>query len=325
MSSAIKIEWTPGASVDSIRIYRSFDPFTKDDLPSVYDTIPGNSDYYADQTVVTGMTYYYMVSKVKGTDEVFSPLISQCYLPETGHGNNVIVKGDWRVGYFGEVPDSEFLTPLEFANKLQDVIGRRLLGNAYLDVNLKPIARWQKFVYNGKVLFIPLYGIANRTFRVSWKALYEAGLVYGIPGYGQVPTNCTATPQEVILELDGFFYKVRLLRMTNRVQGQRASGITTINNITQHTNESTGSEVAQTYNRLFFREKRPWADIQFANFPTLPNNERQFHLMELWHSGNTSITSHTPINALENYTTTATQTVLSTNSTWIPVLELINQ
>lgn len=321
----IIVNWEGSPNLDKINIYRATYKFDRDTLPSLLVEILPTSTRYMDLDVELGEVYYYMVEKVKGKMKSYSPLISKYFTNDFGHGPENIIKGDWESGYFGEVSDQDFMTPTQFITKVQDVIGRRLKGTGYADELLRPTARWQKFIYKDKVLFISLYGIVNNGFSTSWKVLYEAGLVYGIDGNGTVPSNCIATNQNVVIEHDGARYKVRLLRFTNNEQGER-SNISTINNVTQHASDCTGSEFYSTWMSLFFKPKKAWASKQVANFSGMGSTLYRFHVMELMASGLHSIRHIANGNVVDNYDTHDVSGLFDTSrgSTWIPVLELVN-
>ena len=96
------------------------------------------------------------------------------------------LKGDADWGFLGFVQPSEFgkINPatdnLDFSNdNLRSVIS---VGgtNEYGD------PPWMKFMFDGKVLFVPLKPLSRST---SWNEIYDAGCVYGTGDQGILPPN----------------------------------------------------------------------------------------------------------------------------------------
>lgn len=101
------------------------------------------------------------------------------------------------IGYYGEIPASDFFTGAELASLLNVTQGT--LQNSNTD--------WFKFSIDGKTLFVPKQTIRHS---ISWDHLYSRGLVYGTDDNGIAPTG-TPTNQLRVVSKDGFDYKVRLL------------------------------------------------------------------------------------------------------------------
>lgn len=55
--------------ITTINIYKSSSPMDVEALPSPYDTINSDQNYYADQDVSYGQTYYYRVGISDGNEE----------------------------------------------------------------------------------------------------------------------------------------------------------------------------------------------------------------------------------------------------------------
>lgn len=102
---------------------------------------------------------------------------NKLYLPWSGPGNKKIIKGNKELGFFGQVTAQELMSyPSFFAQ----VAPKRGVQPGYA----ASAQTWFKFIYKGKVLFVPRYFIATS---LSWEDLYAAGAVYGVRGPGALP------------------------------------------------------------------------------------------------------------------------------------------
>lgn len=121
----------------------------------------------------------------------------QAYEP-VGHGSTTLVGGDATWGFYGEVASTDFITGDALATEIGLSAG----------TSQNSTSDWLKFASNGSVILVP-----KKTFRyaVSWEHLYQAGAVYGDDTNGSNPSG-TARLQDAVVTIDGFDYRVRLLR-----------------------------------------------------------------------------------------------------------------
>ena len=198
---SILLNWRqqPGQQLDSIEIYR-FAPRAvpnPNNLGTPYVVLAGTATSYEDTAVDNYATYQYRVVSVKGTDKVMGLPIIQAYYPQTGPGPQDLLRGDWWNGYFGT------LTPEEFFLNAAELNG--LMGQSFTNQN---VALWHKFVYKGKILFIPDTPTASG---YTYNQMYSYGLVWGTNDNGKfTPYNQTARNQYRTVKKNGYEYVVRL-------------------------------------------------------------------------------------------------------------------
>ena len=128
----------------------------------------------------------------------FEIIGTRAYAPPMGHGSETLVAGDSTWGFYGEVASTDFIT----GDALASAIG---LSAGTSQHNTSD---WLKFASNGQVILVP-----KLTFRhsVSWEQIYQAGAVYGDDTNGSNPSGA-ARLQDAVVTVDGFDYRVRLLR-----------------------------------------------------------------------------------------------------------------
>lgn len=327
---SIKITWTNDEVVDEIRIYRSQTRVDLAALPTPLSTIAGDQVEFVDVTAKRGEIYYYVVAKVKNDtapgandgEVLYSPNSVHGYYPETGHGSNLLKRGSWEHGYFGQVAAAEFFTTQQFCSDFQ----------AKTTLPLTPYGTdpvWHKFIYNGKILFIPQNTVTSTS--LAWRQLYHAGAVFGdAESVGVYPPGLDYQPtqQDLTLELDGYSYIVRLIRFcTNPV----ADGLTEADlelHLDKHDPWITGSEYFQTIARLlasdFIRHSNPRID-NVMNFGTYGVNRFGQELSATEVEGvrtlSNLVTTGGASGTEQNLTTFNTETQVAYR--YHPVLELI--
>lgn len=204
---SILLNWRqqPGQQLDSIEIYR-FAPRAVPDpnnLGTPYVVLAGTATSYEDTAVDNYATYQYRVVSVKGTDKVMGLPIVQAYYPQTGPGPQDLLRGDWWNGYFGT------LTPEEFFLNAAELNG--LMGQTFSNQN---VALWHKFVYKGKILFIP---DTPTTTGYTYNQMYSYGLVWGTNDTGKfTPSGQSARNQYRTVKKNGYEYIVRLPQAVDR-------------------------------------------------------------------------------------------------------------
>ncbi len=127
----------------------------------------------------------------------FEVIGTQAYTP-VGHGPQSPIGGDATWGFYGEVLSGDFIT----GDVLATTIGLSAGTSQHSSSN------WLKFASNGKTILVP-----KLTFRhsMNWEDIYQAGAVYGDDTNGSNPSG-TARLQDTVVTVDGFDYRVRLLR-----------------------------------------------------------------------------------------------------------------
>lgn len=296
---SIRLAWSNvnAAIADGIRVYRSTSSIDPNALPAPLVTLAGDALLYEDTAVVAGTFYYYRLGFFKGTDELLSEEYYHGHFPDTGAGPAKLLRGDWKRGYFGRVPIANFITALDLSNAVGYTTGA-----VNTDANL---THWLKFVYKGKILFIPnAYVRSSATFRT----LYDAGLVYGVEGNGSWPSGATAmngaaVAQNKKVTIAGKQYRVRL--MTNSDLGTD-----------QYVNTDAGwagGEFIQLYAAAALSPSRSIVPPRWDDITTLPS------------SGTMHFNSGSSICVMGGGSPADAATTASTTQAtqWTPVLELI--
>lgn len=181
---SITLNWNlpAGIALDNVVIYRDTVALDKNSLPAPLVTLAGDVASYVDDALTSNNVYYYIVSFVKGADVSYSSNYEMGYFADLGPGPQKLTMGNWTYGYFGEIPASEFITAADLKTQV---------GATSLSVS-EPTA-WHKFIYKGKILFVPNIYMAYS----SWNALYSLGLVFGTDDTGVFPAAATGRPTPV--------------------------------------------------------------------------------------------------------------------------------
>ena len=175
---SITLNWNlpAGITLDNVVIYRDTAPLNKNNLPAPLATLAGDVATYVDDALVSNNVYHYIVSFVKGADVSYSTDYEMGYFADLGPGPQKLTMGNWTYGYFGEIAAADFIT----AADLKTQVGASSLSGA------EPVV-WHKFIYKGKILFVPDRYLANS----SWNALYALGLIFGTDDNGVFPTGAS--------------------------------------------------------------------------------------------------------------------------------------
>lgn len=205
---AIKLKWdavtTQGAS---ILVYRALVPITYDNIPTALATLAGSAVEYSDASATIYVPYYYSIGVKVGDEISLTPVGWVIDMPSNGPGGKTVLCGDAHRGFMGKLTTTEFIAP----QVLLDAC-----GISAATVNTATTNFWMKFVHDGKIKYIYTAHIAvgNGTAGtgVSWNALYNAGMVYGINGPGTVPSDLTAVNQNKTIVIGANSYRVRLAR-----------------------------------------------------------------------------------------------------------------
>ena len=200
---ALKLKWKNNNVVaNTIKIYRGDAKLDPANLPAPLVELTKGETEWVDETAAYGKKYFYILAVVTAND--FIPTANQEILvaDNRGAGSSILQYGDDNIGYFGQVLPADFLTNLDILSVAATTAG--------LPATLVS-APWHKFVRKGKILYMP-----SGTFgRVTYNALYTAGLVYGVKGSGPAEANLGGlTPVEQYRPIDfkGQKYIPRLMR-----------------------------------------------------------------------------------------------------------------
>jgi hypothetical protein len=233
----------------------------------------------------------------------------QMYFPNSGPGTKVLKAGDATIGWFGIVTGAELFQGWEVSTALS-----LSAGTVLNETN----NNWLKFVYQGKYLFI-----AEKVWRynLTWNDLYLAGGVYGVKGNGTYPMPSNATSQWKVMIKPEAGYDVPWKMSIRTLQGATADPFAPgdLNALKL----ATGNE----YNDLLYRL------INSAGLPNMGVFE-QWAITALGAAPalNTLCKESSSANTLQTLTrstngTTAVgakATVISTDTGWRPVLELLD-
>ncbi|ANZ48999.1 putative virion structural protein [Erwinia phage Derbicus] len=208
----IQLNWDSQTdqNLDAIEIYRSDKPIDENNPGSPIATLAGDAVGYNDTNVRVGNTYYYVIAVVKGGNRSFTANQTQGYYSNLGPGGQVITRGDWVRGYFGEMTTTEWVTVLDVTNKIKDQL-KSLTG---ITLRTDTNNLWYKFVYKGKILFIPSVQMITST---NWQNGYNAGFIYGTDDFGKTPDGDAGNVnQRVVIELGGYQFIARAIRLSDK-------------------------------------------------------------------------------------------------------------
>jgi hypothetical protein len=124
-------------------------------------------------------------------------------IPNNGPGPQTLKAGTERLGYFGTLTTAELLGYRSLADRVSLTDGTPINNNTL----------WMKFIDAGKILFIPQKPLRSA---ISWQAIYQKGLVYGVAGNGPSPLPANSpVSQDVKINAKGHLFRVRLLTGAN--------------------------------------------------------------------------------------------------------------
>lgn len=203
---SISINWQSQASkdIDAIEIYRitgATGSINVNALPDPIATLSKEATSYVDTNVVDQTIYRYWIAAVKGTERTLNFPITQGFFLNMGPGPRELKRGTWQRGWFGKVSNEEMFTAID----VRGLIAKLNMFSWNPDY-------WDKFIYNGKILFIPNKSMGYTTL----VALYQAGIVYGVDGNGTyVPSGAAATNQLTKIRKGDFEFIIRLPRLVD--------------------------------------------------------------------------------------------------------------
>jgi len=190
---------TPGSTVN---IYRGDAELDRANLSNPVATLSNGETTWRDNNVVRGKFYYYVFETVLGTDKVSTINFRIQATVRRGAGPSAIQMGDGDYGYYGSIESSEFINGTDLAGRLG------FSGGA----STTNVITWHKWVRNGKILYVPNGPLRSA---ISWKMLYEAGLVFGVDGPGPYNAQSGDFNQKKTVTIGPDTYLVRLMRGYN--------------------------------------------------------------------------------------------------------------
>lgn len=228
---SIKLDWNDLSlkGYSGVNIYRSPTPFDlAQPLPAPLVSLAANTTTYTDSTGEKNTVYSYLIAGVKDGTVTAGVPITAGNFNDTGPGPTQVLRGDWYCGYFGEVDSNDLLSTPDLKSQLPAI-------NAWA---LASVTSWHKFVYKGKILFMPATSLGS----ITWDNLYAAGLVYGVNGFGVYPTGKVSTPVNQMKRVakGAWSFIVRLPR-----------GYAATETYTQGGPSFFGTEIRDTLTRLF--------------------------------------------------------------------------
>lgn len=203
------LKWARRNAVPVItEIYRGNAPLDKAALPAPLVTLSNQETEYYDATAVTGQTYYYMwvTYNMQHASPAYSPSVAISVAQRRGVGPNNLITGNADCGYFGDVTQSDLVTPAmiqAMQNAGSTALGLSGLNHVY-----------RKMIYKGKILYVP----SLPQFIDTWANVYRAGFVYGnfdrskLSVAPSIDPSWTLNPQDRRITISGDQYILRLLR-----------------------------------------------------------------------------------------------------------------
>lgn len=201
----IRLHWPSQASkgLTAIEIYRKvgWDATLDANNPGTpVATLAGTATEYVENVAnLTPKTIYkYWIAAVKGTERLIGGPVTQAFYLDTGPGPQTILRGDWKSGYFGTVTKQDFFSTPELKMLLPTNQGNLFSYDPDF---------WYKFVYKGRIIFIP----NTRHGYDRFYTVYTAGMAYGADDAGKViPKGYSPVKQDAKVSKDGRSYRIRL-------------------------------------------------------------------------------------------------------------------
>ncbi len=210
MGITIKWDDQTDQALDAVEIYRSTTKIDENNPGQPIASLPGDAVLYEDTGVLVGNTYHYRVALVKGQNRVFGAEQTQGYYSNLGPGPQKVIRGDWVAGFFGEYLPVDFVTHADVANKIKAAV-KNTTGISF---STSTGGNWYKFVYKGKILYIPSVQLLTST---NWTTGYNAGFIFGTDDFGNSPTGVPgAVNQRCIIEIGGLQYIARAIRLSDK-------------------------------------------------------------------------------------------------------------
>ncbi|ANZ50338.1 putative virion structural protein [Erwinia phage vB_EamM_Phobos] len=204
----IRLNWPSQAekNLTSIEIYRKVGWNATLDVNNPgtpYATLAGTATEFIDavENLTNNTIYKYWIGAVKGTERLIGAPVMQGFFLDTGPGPQTIKRGDWAAGYFGTVAKADFFDTPELKLILPAAQGAMFVYD--------PVA-WHKFVFRGKIFYIPT---SSHNRGTTFNTIYARGMAYGTDDTGRViPSGQNAAVQDCKVSKAGRTYRIRLPR-----------------------------------------------------------------------------------------------------------------
>lgn len=205
---AITLKWASQSGLDSIEIYRGSKRLDESAPGVPKATLPGDAVEYVDEDVVENSNYFYTVVAVKAGNRTFSAPRCIPYLSKWGPSDpsSMTPRGDMDAAYICYLQNNMLVDPAGLWAMLPEAAA----------ITKGTWSTWLKFIYNGKVLFVPNAGSGLATMTASWNQLNAAGLLFGEDNPAKLPSWAAAgVNHKKVIAIGENEYIVRLMRLTN--------------------------------------------------------------------------------------------------------------
>ncbi|EEI3987115.1 hypothetical protein G3C84_000113 [Salmonella enterica] len=204
---AFTLRWkneNPAGSI--VKIYRGTAKIDPKALPAPIVTLSNNETEWTDETVILNTRYWYLLTVTVNGRTVASPQKSIVIKNRRGVGgvDQINYSDTDDLAFLGQLPFEEQMTYDALPAGFRALTG--ISGTGTLIMN--------KFYRHGKVYYMMNNGGRFNSTLYSWNDIYNAGLVYGVDGFG--PDNgrgdLAGVDQSGLFEWQGDTYRMRLLR-----------------------------------------------------------------------------------------------------------------
>lgn len=244
---AITLTWAPQVGLDAIEIYRGSTRINEAAPGEPKAVLAADAVQYVDEDVVENSNYFYTVVAVKAGNRTFSA--SRCipYLSKWGPDNpsSMRPRGDMDAAYLCYLPNTMLVDPAGLWAMLPETAP---LGKGTW-------THWLKFIFNGKVLFVPNVAAGVSSLTGSYNQLNASGLLFGESDPAKLPSWAAAgVNHKKIITIGENEYIVRAMRISNAP----------LDTFLTSQDQLTGSEYHSTIARFTRLSYVPVAVRQFA-------------------------------------------------------------
>lgn len=182
----------------------------------VLQTLPGDQEYFVDETVVRDNTYYYQIRFIRGEDHINSPTYELVATTSTGPGTQVLVAGDLDMGYFGK-QNAVDLNLAGWTSAMKGAMDRYISAFSNLRINTV-----YKYVNKGRVCFLLELDNVLNNFNVLPEQIVKAGCA------GSIGETINGVAQNTMISVDGFNYDLRMVDFDPAIVSYDSSSTDTI-------------------------------------------------------------------------------------------------
>lgn len=209
---AITLKWAPQSGLDSIEIYRGSKRLDESAPGAPKATLSGDAVEYVDEDVVENSNYFYTVVAVKAGNRTFSAPRCIPYLSKWGPSDpsSMTPRGDMDAAYLCYLPN----------NMLVDPAGLWAMVPELAPLTKSTWAHWLKFVYNGKILYVPNVAAPAGTVLATYTQMNNFGLLFGENDPAKLPSwAATGVNHKRIITIGENEYIVRVMRLSEEPFG----------------------------------------------------------------------------------------------------------